>query len=127
MKKKLFFHFEDWEKKIIATFSNILEFSWQTNTPQNLNISIFRQKNFENPPQTQNKIQTHKWLITFLSSLSLSLSPFLFSSLIGSGGGVIPWWGDEGVAANIVVVIKLDLSLRWKEMIGLEVRGKERS
>ena len=83
MKKKLFFHFEDWEKKIIATFSNILEFSWQTNTLQNLNISIFRQKNFENPPQTQNKIQTHKWLITFLSFLSLSLShPFYFPLLL---------------------------------------------
>ena len=59
--------------------------------------------------------------------LSLSNSPFLFSSLIGSGGGVIPWSGDERVATDRVVVVELDLSLRWKELIGLEVEGRERS
>jgi len=42
-------------KKFIATFSTSLELSWQTNTSQNLNISIFRQnlnkfkKNVTNP------------------------------------------------------------------------------
>ena len=45
MKIKNYFSISKIEKKkFMATFSNILEFSWQTNTPQNLNISIFRQK-----------------------------------------------------------------------------------
>ena len=42
MKIKYYFLVFKIEKKFIATFSNIVELSWQTNTSQNLNISIFR-------------------------------------------------------------------------------------